>query len=121
MAQANPAQSITSAIAAGAGTAADLTGAATGVTVPTTISMVVSISGWTAAWDKVSAPPYAVIGLEVSLDSSSWVRIGSVQCSGNGVFSTVKAFPSRYARGVLDTLDGRISAITVNAWVAGGQ
>jgi hypothetical protein len=112
---------MSSQTSAGPGTAIDLAGAATGVAVPTTIGMVATITGMAAGWDKVSAPPYAIVGLEVSLDNLSWVRIGSVQANGNGVFSTVKAFPARYARGVLDTLDPRISAVTVSAWVAGGQ
>jgi hypothetical protein len=121
MANANPAISLTNATAAGAGTAVDLAGAATGVALPTAIAMVVTVTGFTTSWDKVSAPAVASVGLEVSLDNINWVRLGAVQCNGNGQFSLARSFPSRYAHAVLDTLDARISAITVNAWVAGGQ
>jgi hypothetical protein len=121
VANANPAVSLNAVTSAGAGTSVDLAGAATGVAIPTSISMVVTVTGYTASWDKVSAPPFAQIGLEVSLDSTNWVRLGALQASGNGQSSLVKSFPARYARGNLDQLDTRISAITVTAWVAGGQ
>jgi hypothetical protein len=93
----------------------------TGVAIPTTIGMVVSVTGMAASWDRVSAPAVAQVGLELSLDGTNFVRRGVVQANGNGQFSVVTSFPCRYARGTLDTLDARISAITVNAWVAGGQ
>jgi hypothetical protein len=121
MANANPGQSLTNQTTAANGTGVDLAGAATGVAVPTTIGMVVTVSGMTAGADARVAPAVAQVGLEVSLDNASWVRLGVVQCPGNGVFSLVRSFPSRYARGVLDTLDQRISGLSVNAWVAGGQ
>jgi hypothetical protein len=120
VANANPAQSLANVTAAGAGTAVDLAGAATGVSIPSVISMVVSVSSMTSSWDKVSAPAYVTVGLEVSLDGTNYVRIGAVQCNANGQFSVVKQFPARYARGSVDTLDPRISTVAINGWVAGG-
>jgi hypothetical protein len=121
VANVNPGVSLSSATSAGPGTAVDLAGAATGVAIPTVISMVVTVSSMASSWDKVSAPPFASVGLEVSLDGTNFVRIGAVQANGNGEFSLVKSFPARYARANLDTLDQRISALSVTGWVAGGQ
>lgn len=128
MAQANPGQSLTNQTTAAAGTAVDFMGGSAGSTTvpymtPTTISAVVTVTGWASSYNAALAVayPYVSVGLEVSLDGTNWIRIASCQVTGNGQFKTSGSFPCRYARATLDALDSRVSAITVNALVAAGQ
>lgn len=123
MAQANPGQTLNGATAAGAGTGIDFLGASSGVAVPTAVSMVVVVTSWSSSYNsaQVASYPYVTAGLEVSLDGTSYTRISSCLIGGNGVFRGIASFPCRYARVTIDTLDSRISAVTFNAWVAGGQ
>ena len=119
MEQANPGQTLSSATAAGAGTAIQLGGSNV---CPTTVSMVVTVSGFASTYNlqAVMAYPYVNVGLEVSLDNSNWVRIANCQLTGNGSFKAMGTFPCLYARANVDTLDSRVTAITMNAYVAGG-
>jgi hypothetical protein len=83
--------------------------------------MTVTVTSWAASYDQslITTPAYAMVGLEVSQDNTSFTRIGSCQVSGNGTFRVSAPFPCRYARAYIDTLDSRISAGTFNVWVAG--
>jgi hypothetical protein len=124
----NPGQSLTNQTTAAAGTSVDFMGENTGAVAtvqpgcPTTIAAVVTVTGWASSYNAALAVayPYVSVGLEVSLDGTNWIRIASCQVTGNGQFKASGSFPCRFARATLDALDSRVSAITVNAWVAGG-
>lgn len=128
MANVNPGQSLTSATSAGAGTAIDMMGAATGVAGIGRTGLHVEVSGYAATSqvaDVVASNPHFTVGLEVSMDNSNWSRIAVVNGNGNTPANTALTaqgvFLCRYARATLDALDTRITAITVNAWVTGSS
>lgn len=123
MAQANPGESLAGVTTAGAGTAIQLATNVTPFALPTMISMVVTVASWAINYNlqAIAAYPYASVGLEVSMDSSNWVRIGVCQPNGNGQFKVAAAFPCLYARATLDALDTRITGGSFTAWVAGGS
>jgi hypothetical protein len=116
--QTNPGATLSSADSAGAGSSVQLGGSNV---LPHVISMVVTVTDWEASYDleTVAAYPYVNVGLEVSLDGSNWVRIANCQVNGNGVFKAVGTFPCEYARANVDELDSRVTAVTLNAYVAG--
>lgn len=124
MAQANPGQTLSGITASGAGSTVDLTGASTAVAVPTTMSMVVTVTNFASSYNAAvnAAYPYLNIGLEVSLDGTNWVRLTACQAGANGQYkAAASGFPARYARANVDSFDTRITGVTLNAYVAGGQ
>lgn len=117
MAQANPGVTLSAVTAAGAGTAVDMMGAATGVAGLKNVSVVAVVSGWAVA---ANTAPTANLGLEVSLDNTTWVRLADITLSGNGTYwGQENNFPFRYARATLDALSANITGITLTATVAG--
>lgn len=121
MAITSPGQTLNNATAAGAGTAVDITGG-TAALCPNTISMIVAVTNWTETYNAAVNSGHAavVVGLEVSMDGTAYVRVGSVAVTGNGNYRCSSPFPARFARATVDTLDSRVS-LTLNAYVAGGQ
>ncbi len=120
MANANPGVTLNGVSAAGAGSAIDMMGAATGVAGIRRISLIGSASTLSVAAAVASVGiPFIAIGLEVSLDNSVWVRIAVAQVANTGPFMVSGECPCRYARAVIDPLDSRISSISVTASVCG--
>jgi len=89
---------------------------------PRTLSLVAVVSGWESTYDdsQISAYPYASLVLEASLDGTNFVPVGYAVAGGDGNYKVSADFPAAYARASLATLDDRITAITVTAYVGGG-
>lgn len=119
-----PFQSLSLAGTVSSGISGDMTGAsALAATMHSGIVVVTGYSATSQIADVVAQNPFATVQLQVSNDPASpavdWVPIAAVNFNGNGTYKLGPvAYPARFVRAVVTSIDARITAIGITAYVA---
>lgn len=84
-------------------------------------SGVVTVTGYASSSnipDVVPTPPFAIVQLQVSQDGTTFIPIAAVSVNANGTYKLGPiSYPARYVRAAVVSIDARITAIAISAFV----